>query len=139
MTTQPAIPDRPDGPASGESGEILNTALADVPQPLRAFWLQRRTTILERIAAVEAALHDDETVSIATGLTEAHNLRGLLGTLGFAEGSVIAGRAEDLLIADDPQRKGWIEVAREFASLRRYLAATVSTALTADPMDDDQT
>lgn len=100
-----------------------------VPELLRPMWARRRPAILERIMAVEATLRQSGDVDVASGLAEAHKLSGLLGTLGFPEGSQIAALAEDLLIEDDPTHPGWEQIADRLADFRRSLpAATSSTA-----------
>lgn len=70
-------------------------------QMLRQVWLRNRATTMERLAVVGSALealaagdlHADQR-DVALG--EAHKLRGILGTYGFAEGSELATEAEDL-------------------------------------------
>jgi chemotaxis protein histidine kinase CheA len=73
---------------------------------LRELWLRNRSTTLERLAVVGSALRalaggalDPETRLTALG--EAHKLRGILGTYGFDEGSVLAERAEYALEGAD--------------------------------------
>ncbi len=73
-----------------------------VRQLVRQVWLRHRSTTMERIEVVKRALEalaagelDADRRSVAMG--EAHKLRGILGTYGFAEGSVLAGEAEDIL------------------------------------------
>lgn len=89
MTEPPSGADR-------HSREATSRAL------LRQIWLRNRPTTMERIEVVESALE-----ALAAGAldvarrdaarSEAHKLRGILGTYGFAEGSELAGEAEDLL------------------------------------------
>lgn len=69
---------------------------------VRMVWLRNRTTTMERLAVVESALAALAAGELDAGgreeaKGEAHKLRGILGTYGFAEGSVLAGEAEDLL------------------------------------------
>jgi HPt (histidine-containing phosphotransfer) domain-containing protein len=69
---------------------------------VRNLWLRNRPITLERFAVVRAAVDQlaAGTLSPATretALNEAHKLRGILGTYGFAEASEVAGEAEDLL------------------------------------------
>jgi hypothetical protein len=90
---------------------------------LRQIWLKNRSITLERLSVVEAALTalaagalEPDRREVAVG--EAHKLRGILGTYGFGQGSVLAGEAEDALIAGEPapglsQRLG--TYARELA------------------------
>jgi HPt (histidine-containing phosphotransfer) domain-containing protein len=73
-------------------------------QLMRQVFLRNRPTTMERLAVVGSALTalaadtcDHERRVAAMG--EAHKLKGILGTYGFAEGSVLAGEAEDLLEA----------------------------------------
>jgi HPt (histidine-containing phosphotransfer) domain-containing protein len=75
---------------------------------MRQLWLRNRPTTLERLAVVQRAvealaagvLGGDER---ETARSEAHKLRGILGTYGFAEGSVVAGEAEEMLVEEvDP-------------------------------------
>lgn len=98
-----------------------------VPELLRPLWARRRPAILERIMAVEAALRQSGDVDVASGLVEAHKLSGLLGTLGFPQGSQIAALAEDLLIEDDATRPGWEQLADRLADFRRSLPAADSS------------
>ena len=72
---------------------------------LRQVWLRNRSTTMERLAVVGSALDalaagtlDAERLDAA--LSEAHKLRGILGTYGFAEGSELATEAEALLQGD---------------------------------------
>jgi HPt (histidine-containing phosphotransfer) domain-containing protein len=74
---------------------------------LRQIWLRNRVTTMERLAVVGSALADLSAGVLdadrrQAALAEAHKLRGILGTYGFAEGSVLAGEAEDALGADGP-------------------------------------
>jgi HPt (histidine-containing phosphotransfer) domain-containing protein len=69
---------------------------------VRMVWLRNRSTTMERLAVVESALDalaagELDAEGRAEAKSEAHKLRGILGTYGFAEGSVLAGEAEDLL------------------------------------------
>lgn len=73
-------------------------------QLMRQVFLRNRPTTMERLAVVGSALTamaagecDHERRVAAMG--EAHKLKGILGTYGFAEGSVLAGEAEELLEA----------------------------------------
>ena len=88
------------GGGSGPSREDRARAL------LRELWLRNRSTTLERLAVVGSALTalaggalDAETRLTALG--EAHKLRGILGTYGFDEGSVLAEHAERALEGTD--------------------------------------
>lgn len=77
------------------------------------FWARRRGAVLERVARLQtlaSAVSPDEA-AIEEGRVEAHKLRGLLGTLGLAEGSEVAGEIEDALAAHDT------EVARDVERL----------------------
>lgn len=70
---------------------------------LRQVWLRNRTTTMERLEVVGSALEslaagDLDSARRDAALSEAHKLRGILGTYGFAEGSVLAGEAEGLLV-----------------------------------------
>ena len=69
---------------------------------LRQVWLRNRSTTMDRLAVVGSALEalaagDLDAVRRDAALGEAHKLRGILGTYGFAEGSELATEAEDLL------------------------------------------
>ena len=99
----------------------MTTALPQVPELLRPLWQQRQGAIAERLERVEQALRDAPGADLPVAMSDAHKLRGVLGTFGFQEGSDIAGRAEDLLIADDPGRPGWIEMADQCAAFRATL------------------
>lgn len=84
--------------AGGQSREDRSREL------LRQVWLRNRPTTMERLAVVGSALEalaagDLDAARRAAALGEAHKLRGILGTYGFAEGSELAGEAEDLLDA----------------------------------------
>jgi two-component system, OmpR family, response regulator len=72
---------------------------------LRQVWLRNRATTMERLAVVGSALEalaggalDAERRDAA--LSEAHKLRGILGTYGFAEGSELAAQAEEVFQGD---------------------------------------
>ena len=87
----PRVQTAPDGrPADDRTRELL-----------REVWLRNRPTTMERLEIVSSALealaagHLD-AARRDTGLSEAHKLRGILGTYGFAEGSELAGEAEEL-------------------------------------------
>ena len=75
---------------------------------VRELWLKHRSLTLERLAVVQAAL--DQLVAgglaadaRAEALSEAHKLRGILGTYGFADGSEMVAEAEAVLgQAGDP-------------------------------------
>jgi HPt (histidine-containing phosphotransfer) domain-containing protein len=75
---------------------------------VRDLWLKNRPVTLERLAVVRAAVDQLgagrlEPDAREEARQEAHKLRGILGTYGFAEASVVAGEAEDLLEqATDP-------------------------------------
>jgi HPt (histidine-containing phosphotransfer) domain-containing protein len=74
---------------------------------LKQIWLRNRSTTLERLSVVEAAVAALAAGELApdrrdAALGEAHKLRGILGTYGFDEGSVLAGEAEDALQAGAP-------------------------------------
>ena len=99
----------------------MTTAAPQVPELLRALWEQRKGAIIERLERVERALLTPSGADLVSAQSDAHKLRGVLGTFGFQEGSIIAGQAEDLLIADDSARQGWDEVARQCTSLRLLL------------------
>ena len=69
---------------------------------LRQVWLRNRSTTMERLDVVGSALEalaagDLDAERRTAALAEAHKLRGILGTYGFAEGSELATEAEDLL------------------------------------------
>jgi HPt (histidine-containing phosphotransfer) domain-containing protein len=72
-------------------------------QQLAELWQRRRPAIVERVEKLErlAALADPGAEQIEAGRTEAHKLRGLLGTIGLPPGSDAAGEIEDLLAAGD--------------------------------------
>ena len=74
---------------------------------LKQIWLRNRSTTMERLSVVESALADLSAGALApdrreAALGEAHKLRGILGTYGFDEGSVLAGEAEAALQAGEP-------------------------------------
>ncbi len=67
-------------------------------------WERRRPAIVARIENLEAARGDggsDARQQIEEARTEAHKLRGLLGTIGLPAGTEAAGEVEDLLAAGD--------------------------------------
>lgn len=73
---------------------------------LRQIWLRNRPTTMERLDVVGSALAalaagELDASRRETALSEAHKLRGILGTYGFAEGSVLAAEAEDLFHGSD--------------------------------------
>jgi hypothetical protein len=83
--------------AAGEESEVAWQAqLADL-------WERRRAAILDRVGRLEALLAtpDPSPEQVEAGRTEAHKLRGLLGTIGLPAGSDAAGEVEDLLAAGD--------------------------------------
>lgn len=92
-----------------------------IPEVLRPVWKQRREVILTRIAQLESALRETDGVDVAVGRVEAHKLRGLLGTFGFAQGTTLSGAAEGLLLEDDPARPGWSELADLLDDFRQSL------------------
>ncbi len=98
-----------------------------VDQLIREMWLRNRPVALARAAVVQAALEravagDLPPAERDDARSEAHRLRGILGTYGFPEGSVLAGEAEEALavgpgaaVADDlPAR--WLAYARILAT-----------------------
>lgn len=69
---------------------------------LRELWLRNRSMTMERLDVVWSALEalaagELDAARRDEALAEAHKLRGILGTYGFAEGSELATEAEDLL------------------------------------------
>src|SRR5919107_1617724 len=83
-------------PGEGQSREERSREL------LRQVWLRNRSTTMERLAVVGSALEalgagDLDAGRREAALAEAHKLRGILGTYGFAEGSELATEAEDML------------------------------------------
>jgi HPt (histidine-containing phosphotransfer) domain-containing protein len=92
---------------------------------LRQVWLRNRPTTMERIEVVGSALGalangDLDDARRDAALSEAHKLRGILGTYGFAEGSVLAGEAEDLL-GDTGAGDGARELSVRLAEYARSL------------------
>jgi len=79
-----------------DSADAWQRQLADL-------WQRRRPAIIERIENLErlAATPGSDAAQIEEGRTEAHKLRGLLGTIGLPAGSDAAGEVEDLLAAGD--------------------------------------
>jgi HPt (histidine-containing phosphotransfer) domain-containing protein len=74
-------------------------------QMIRTLWLKHRSLTLERLAVVQAAVDQLAAGGLAPDTraearSEAHKLRGILGTYGFADGSEVVGEAEDLLVDD---------------------------------------
>ncbi|HVL06082.1 MAG TPA: Hpt domain-containing protein [Acidimicrobiales bacterium] len=72
---------------------------------LRQVWLRNRPTTMERLSVVQSALEAMAAGNLDAGprlaaRDEAHKLRGILGTYGFAEGSELAAEAEELLEGD---------------------------------------
>lgn len=92
-----------------------------IPEVLRPVWELRCEVVVSRIAQLTAALRETDGVEVAAGRVEAHKLRGLLGTFGFALGTELAGLAEGLLLEDDPARLGWSELADRLDDFRRSL------------------
>jgi HPt (histidine-containing phosphotransfer) domain-containing protein len=69
---------------------------------VRELWLKHRSLTLERLAVVQSALDQLVAGSLAPdarveALSEAHKLRGILGTYGFADGSDVVAEAEEVL------------------------------------------
>jgi len=83
-------------PEGTDSADAWQRQLADL-------WERRRPAMIERIENLErlAASSDPPPEQIEEGRTEAHKLRGLLGTIGLPAGSDAAGEVEDLLAAGD--------------------------------------
>ena len=79
-----------------DSADAWQRQLADL-------WQRRRPAMIERIDNLErlAAMPEPDAEQIEEGRTEAHKLRGLLGTIGLPAGSEAAGEVEDLLAAGD--------------------------------------
>lgn len=103
--------------AGGQSREDRSREL------LREIWLRNRPLTIDRLAVVQSALDalaagglEDDQRSTAVG--EAHKLRGILGTYGFAEGSELAGEAEDLLSGEGA---GAGDIATRLRSFSRAL------------------
>jgi len=94
---------------------------------IRTLWLRNRGLTMERFALVQAAVDQFAAGSLEAearekARSEAHKLRGILGTYGFAEGSVVAGEAEDLLGHDiDPG--GAADLGARLAAYGRTLEA----------------
>lgn len=81
----------PDGAPSQDPRELL-----------RQVWLRNRPVTLQRLTVVRAALDELaagrlEEAAREEARGEAHKLLGVLGTYGFAQGSVLADEAEELL------------------------------------------
>lgn len=98
-----------------------------VRRMVRDLWLRNRPVTLERLAVVQAALDrlargglDDDERERAR--TEAHKLRGILGTYGFEGASEVVGDAEDLL-GGDADAGGAAEVGTRLDGCARDLAA----------------
>jgi HPt (histidine-containing phosphotransfer) domain-containing protein len=73
---------------------------SDLDRRLDAIWRRSRPAILTRIDEIErGAAADADITAIATARAEAHKLRGLLGTIGIAEGSTLAAAIEEELEA----------------------------------------
>ena len=79
-----------------DSADAWQRQLADL-------WQRRRPAMIERIENLEqlAASPEPDAAQIEEGRTEAHKLRGLLGTIGLPAGSDAAGEVEDLLAEGD--------------------------------------
>ena len=79
---------------------------------IRELWLRNRPIALDRLTVVRAAVDQLaagrlEPDARAEAKSEAHRLRGILGSYGFPEGSEVLGEAEDLLDHDvDPGGSG---------------------------------
>ena len=91
----------------GVTGPEERSREARSQELLRQIWLRNRSTTLERLSVVEAALTALSAGDLApdrrdAALGEAHKLRGILGTYGFDEGSVLAGEAEKALQGGAP-------------------------------------
>lgn len=99
---------------------------SSVPAPLQAVWLARRELIVERIKAVQLTLTQlAQGVSADTdaALVTAHQLRGSLGTFGFATGSALLGDAERLLASGDGSATELTDLAERLRVLEADLAA----------------
>lgn len=96
---------------------------------LRPLWLARRETICGRIQNLETSLRiGHPSGGFADARASAHQLRGLLGTFGFAEGTQLAGEAEELLKTDPPPLRERIEIADRLGLLRSELAGSSASA-----------
>ena len=95
---------------------------------IRELWLRNRPITLERLAVVRAAVDrlsvgSLDPVARNEARTEAHKLRGILGTYGFAEASEIAAEAEELLAGDD-DRPPVADLASRLAACTERLEAS---------------
>lgn len=102
---------------------------ARIHAALAAVWTRTRPVLLERTAAVSAAVEelsrpapDDETV--ARGRQEAHKLAGVLGTFGLDRGTDLARELEERL----GSASGAGEAA-ELSALSEELCALVEGAV----------
>lgn len=80
-------------------------AVTDPSEVMRTLWLRNRDVTVGRIDRVATALTQLAGGTLADqdreeARADAHRLRGILGTYGFSEGSVLAGEAEDLLAGE---------------------------------------
>lgn len=98
--------------------------MTDPKDVLRQLWLRNRDLTISRLEHVREALDrlargelSETDREKARG--EAHRLRGILGTYGFPEGSVLAGDAEDVL-ADGDHRTTPSQAAELGARLGDY-------------------
>ena len=90
----------------------MTAAEPDLDRRLDEIWRRSRPAVLARIDEIErgAEAGADKTAT-AAARAEAHKLRGLLGTLGMAEGSALAAAIEDELeaAARGSAAAGWRE------------------------------
>jgi HPt (histidine-containing phosphotransfer) domain-containing protein len=99
---------------------------SDLDRRLEAIRRRTRAAVLERVEAIELAAGDAADEQRSSARTEAHKLRGLLGTIGLARGSELAAAIETELeaVVDGRPVDGWRErVAAQAAQLRSEIEA----------------
>ena len=100
---------------------------SDLEQRLDAIRRRTRPAVLERIDAIERAVGDASAPEdLSAARTDAHKLRGLLGTVGHGHGSELAATIEDELegAVEGRAHAGWqARVAKLAAELRSEIEA----------------
>lgn len=95
--------------------------ISDVPELLVPMWLERQEAICDRIEALAVALADG--TNDTDSQMSAHKLRGLLGTLGFSEGSETAAEVENTLMSGTPSQQVRTQLSNSLVVLHDELAA----------------
>ena len=98
-------------------------SVSSVTALLLPVWLARREIICDRIKSVRLTLEQGPESATDSAMVSAHQLRGSLGTFGFASGSTLLGEVEQLLKSGDASAAQCSELAERLRVLEAELAA----------------